>query len=84
MCAPLHSAQSLINSRLDFFATADRDRSKKRARERGRDGGKEMQKMRLRLPFCDLCALPHEFHVTGFQTTNVEEEEEEGGSTMGR
>lgn len=37
-----------------------------------------MQKMRLRLPFCDLCALPHEFHVTGFQTTNGEEGEYDG------
>lgn len=44
-----------------------------------------MQKMRLRLPFCDLCALPHEFLVTGLQTTQgekKEEEEEEEDGTM--
>lgn len=33
--------------------------------------------MRLRLPFCDLCALPHEFLVTGLQTAKGEKEEEE-------
>lgn len=43
--------------------------TEKEVRERE---GERDAKMRLRLPFCDLCALPHEFLVTGCQTQQQE------------